>query len=64
MGNQEMMKEKVTEEGSLLIRLHKYAGAHQSMPLHMGWLKGPREREVQSHLAKGASFFEENLISQ
>lgn len=51
------MKEKVTEEGSLLVRLHKYAGAHQSMPLHTGWLKGPREREVQSHLAKGESVF-------
>lgn len=58
------MKEKVTEEGSLLIRLQKYAGARQSVLLHLGWLKGPREREVQSHLAKAASGFEENLISQ
>ena len=57
LGEREIMKEKVTEEGSLLVRLHKYAGAHQSMPLHTGWLKGPREREVQSHLAKGESVF-------
>lgn len=48
--------EKVKEEGSLIMRIQKYAGACQSVLLHMGWLRGPREREVQICLAKGTSF--------
>ena len=52
-GNHE---EKVKEEGSLIMRIQKYAGARQSVPLHTGWLKGPREKEVQNCLAKEASF--------
>ena len=47
LGEREIMKEKVTEEGSLLVRLHKYAGAHQSMPLHTGWLKESGEGRVR-----------------
>ena len=50
------MKEKVTEEGSLVMKIQKYAGACQSVPLHTRWLKGPREREVQNRLAKEESF--------
>ena len=52
-GNHE---EKVKEEGSLIMRIQKYAGARQSVPLHTGWLKGSREKEVQNCLAKEASF--------
>ena len=48
--------EKVKEEGSLMMRIQKYAGACQSVPLHTRWLKGPREREVQNRLAKEAGF--------
>ena len=57
LGEREIMKEKVTEEGSLVMKIQKYAGACQSVLLHMGWLRGPREREVQICLAKGESVF-------
>lgn len=56
MGNQGIMKEKATEEGSLVMKIQKYAGACQSVLLHMGWLRGPREREVQISLAEGDVF--------
>ena len=56
LGEREIMKEKVTEEGSLVMKIQKYAGACQSVLLHMGWFRGPREREVQICLAKGTSF--------
>ena len=56
LGNQGIMKEKATEEGSLVMKIQKYAGACQSVPLHTRWLKGPREREVQNRLAKEESF--------
>ena len=56
LGEREIMKEKVTEEGSLVMKIQKYAGACQSVPLHTRWLKGPRDREVQNRLAKEAGF--------
>ena len=50
------MKEKATEEGSLVMKTQTYARACQHGPLHMGWLRGPKEREVQICLAKATSF--------
>lgn len=57
------MKEKVTKEGSFVIRIQKCAGARQSVPLHTGWLRGSRERDTNQSGKRG-KFFKGNLIFQ
>lgn len=39
------------EESSLIMRFQKYAGACQSVPVHTGWLRLPRERKIEIYLA-------------
>lgn len=57
------MKEKVTKEGSFVMRIQKCAGARQGMPLHPGWLRGSRERDTNQSGKRG-KFFKGNLIFQ
>ena len=41
----------MTEESGLIMRFHKYAEACQSVPVHTGWLRLPRQRKIQIYLA-------------
>ena len=57
------MKEKVTKEGSFIVRIQKCAGVRQNVPLHTGWLRESRERDTNQSGKRG-KFFKGNLIFQ